>query len=115
VLVWHLVAALDLANVDAIAHHLYQTDLDNLDLVALAELGVFGEQYQRPLFQSEMYADPLTTAVLMHAVLAVEGAAMYVHNGFVALADLPEPDQASLATLIDGDFVLGDAYHVMRH
>ena len=109
------VAALDLANVDAIAHHLYQTDLDNLDLAALAELGDLGEQNQRPLFQSETYADPLTTAVLMHAALAVEGAAMYVHNGFVALADRPEPDQASLATLTEDDFVIGDVYHVMRH
>jgi hypothetical protein len=62
-----------------------------------------------------MYADPLTTAALMHAALAVEATPMYVHSGFVALAGLPEPDPASLATLTDDDFVLGDAYHVMRH
>jgi glucuronoarabinoxylan endo-1,4-beta-xylanase len=108
-------AALDMANVDAIAHHLYQTDLGNLDLAALAELGDLGEQDQRPLFQSEMYADPLTTAVLLHAALAVEGAAMYVHNGFVATAALAEPDQASLVSLTDDDFVIGDVYHILRH
>ena len=108
-------AALDVNSVDAIAHHLYQTNLDNLDLPALAELGALGEQQQRPVFLSEMYADPLTTAVLLHAALAVEGAAMYVHNGFVAPASLPEPDPASLVSLTDDDFVIGDVYHVLRH
>ena len=82
------VAALDMANVDAIAHHLYQTDLENLDLSSLAALGDLADQYQRPLFQSEMWADPLTTAVLLHAALAVEGASVYVENGFLAGADV---------------------------
>ncbi len=109
------VAVLDMANVDAIAHHLYDTDLSNLDLAALAALGDLRDQYQRPLFQSEMHADPLTTAVLLHAALAVEGAVVYVQNGFVASAAVTAPDLGALVSLTDDDFVIGDAYHVIRH
>ncbi len=109
------VAALDIADVDALAHHLYGVDLTNLDLDALAEFGELGEQYDRPLFQSEMFADPLTTAVLLHAALAVEGAAVFVHNGFVAVPPDSASDEGSLVKLSEDDFVVGDTRHVMCH
>ena len=106
-------AALDMATVDAIGHHLYSTDATGLDLAALAEFGDLGQQYNRPLFQSEMHADALTTAVLMHASFAVEGAAVYVENRFVVPASDSEPD--GLINLTADDFTLGDLYHVVRH
>jgi glucuronoarabinoxylan endo-1,4-beta-xylanase len=106
------VAELDMANVDAIAHHLY-TDAPNPDPEALAALGDLGQQHERPLFQSEMHADSLTTAVLMHASLTVEGAAVYIHNGFVASASDIQPD--GLINLTADDFAIGDTYHVVRH
>jgi len=109
------VAALDVADLDAIAHHLYGVDQSNLDLDALSELGQLGEEYERPLFQSEMYADPLTTAVLLHAALAVEGASVFVHNGFVSPPGDFESDDGSLVKLTEDDFVVGDTRHVMGH
>ncbi|HOU91210.1 MAG TPA: hypothetical protein PLU22_09205 [Polyangiaceae bacterium] len=108
-------AALDLANVDAIAHHLYGTDTTNLDLAALAEIGDLAAERDRPLFQSEMFADPLTTAVLMHAALAVEGASVFVHNGFVAAPIDYDTDVSSLIRLTADDFTVGDTRHVMCH
>jgi len=105
------VAELDPQDVGAIAHHLYGTDTTNLDMAALSALGELGEQYDRPLFQSEMYTDPLTTAVLMHASFAVEGVAVYLHNVLVASARDIRPD--GLINLTSDDFVLGDSYHVI--
>lgn len=107
------VAALDLALVDGIAHHLYGTGLDNLDLDALAALGELGRERQRPVFLSEMHAEPLTTAVLLHSVFVVEGAVTYVHNGFVGSAAAREPDRSAIVTLTREDFQLGDNYHVL--
>lgn len=108
-------AALDMTNVGAIAHHLYGADAKNLDLEALEALGELGRAYQRPLFQSEMHVEPLPTAVLLHAALAVEGASVYIQNGFLASADSIEGDNGTLIMLTQDDFELGDAYHVMRH
>src|SRR5690606_32713985 len=102
---------LEPGDVDAIAHHLYGTDPIDLDLAALVELGDLGKEFDRPIFQSEMYADPLTTAVLMHASLAVEGVTAYIQNNFVASAGDMRPD--GLINLTRDDFVLGDAYHVV--
>jgi len=110
-LVASYLAELDMGKVDAIAHHLYDSTIDSLDLDALAALGDLGEENDRPLFQSEMAADPLTTAVLMHASFAVEGVAVYVQNGFVASASA-NPD--GLINLTTDDFTLGTRYHVVR-
>lgn len=104
-------AELDPSDVAAIGHHLYGTDTTNLDNAALSALGDLGEQYDRPLFQSEMYTDPLTTAVLMHASFAVEGVAVYLHNVLVASARDIRPD--GLINLTSDDFTLGDSYHVI--
>ncbi len=108
-------AALDATKVDAIAHHLYDTNAENLDLGALAALGELAKGYELPLFQSEMHAEPFTTALLMHAALAVEGAAVYVDNGFIASASATESDPGAIISLSEDDFAIGDNYHVMRH
>jgi glucuronoarabinoxylan endo-1,4-beta-xylanase len=107
------VAELDMASVDAIAHHLYGSDAANLDLALMTAVGELGEQHDRPVFQSEMYADALTTAVLMHASFVVEGASVYVENGFVASAS--DIRQDGLINLSAEDFTIGDTYHVVRH
>ncbi len=107
--------ALDLGSVDAISHHYYDTDTTRVAPDALLELGALAESHRRPLFQSETQADGLTTAVLMHAALAVEGATVYVQNGFVESASVTNPDGTALINLSDEDFELGDTYHVMRH
>ncbi|MBN1654565.1 MAG: hypothetical protein JXA30_12405 [Deltaproteobacteria bacterium] len=109
------VAEIDIENVDAIAHHMYGTDTINVDRTALKAVGDLAKQSQRPLFQTEMSADALTTAVLMHAALATEGAVLYLQAGFVGSAFRIEPDRTTLINLTDDDFVIGDPYHVMLH
>lgn len=107
-------AELDFEKVAAIAHHMYEVDPNELDFAALGALGELATEHERPLFQSEMRADALTTAVLMHAAFAVEGAELFVHNGFVAPANSLDSGDA-LIRLTEDDFVLEDPYHVMRH
>lgn len=107
-------AELDFEKVDAIAHHLY-VDPATLDLEGLSALGDLASEQGRPLFQSEMQADALGTAVLMHAAFAVEGAELFVHNGFVGPASSLESDDDVLIRLTEDDFVLGGPYYVMLH
>jgi len=107
-------AELDFEKVDAIAHHLY-VDPATLDFDELAALGDLAAEQGRPLFQSEMQADALGTAVLMHAALGVEGAELFVHNGFVGPASSLESDDDVLIRLTEDDFVLGGPYYVMLH
>jgi glucuronoarabinoxylan endo-1,4-beta-xylanase len=109
------ISELDIADVDAIAHHLYGTDATNVDRARLEALGELAEQNQRPLFQSEMGADALTTAVLMHAALAIEGAVLYLQTDFVGSVYRIEPDRTTLVNLTDDDFVIEALYHVMLH
>ncbi len=109
------VAELDIEKLDAIAHHLYGTEAANLDGAALEALGELAEQTQRPLFQTEMGADALTTAVLMHATLVIEGAVVYLQTDFVGSASSIAPDRTTLINLTEDDFVIADPYHVMLH
>lgn len=108
-------AELDFEKVTAIAHHMYGLDPSDLDLAALSALGEFATEQERPLFQSEMQADALTTAVLMHAAFAVEGAELFVHNGFVAPANSIDSADDVLIRLTEEDFELEEPYYVMRH
>ena len=108
-------AALDFDQVDVIAHHMYGVDPTDLDIEVLTAVGELAEEQGRPLFQSEMSGDPITTAVLLHASLAIEGAAAFVNNGFIESAGILEPTNTALINLTEDDFVLGDPYHVMLH
>ena len=114
-LVAEYTAMLDFTNVDAIAYHLYGVDPAALDNTQFAELGKLAEEHERPLFQSEMQADALAMMVLMHASFAVQGAALFVQNGFIGSANRIEPDDTVLINLTETDFVLGDPYHIMLH
>ncbi|HEY6725848.1 MAG TPA: hypothetical protein VI197_17565, partial [Polyangiaceae bacterium] len=106
---------LDFEKVTAIAHHMYEVDPADLDLSELSALSEFAAEQGRPLFQSEMQADALTTALLMHAAFAVEGVELFVHNGFVAPANSLGSGDDVLIRLTEDDFVLEEPYHVMRH
>lgn len=106
---------LDMSNVDAIGHHLYGTDAATIDAESLAELASLGEQYERPIFQTEMQADGFDTAVLLHHTLAVLGASAYLQNDFIVSAAL-SPNPAALAALDDaGGITLQGPYHALRH
>ncbi len=103
--------ALDLAQIDAIAHHMYGTDPAAVDTAALEELGQLARENERPLFQTEMQADGFETAVLMHHVLNDEGAAVYLQNDIVGA---PAPI-GTLIALQSDSFTVQAPYHAMRH
>jgi len=107
--------SLDFTIVDAIGHHMYGTDPAAIDDEALAALGEFAQEQDRPLLQTEMREDGLDTAILMHHVLAVEGAAAYLQNDFVTSAFSLEPDEAALIALTEEDFTIQAPYHALRH
>jgi hypothetical protein len=114
-LVADYVPSLDFSGVDAIAHHMYGTDPAAIDAAALAALGELAQEYQRPLLQTEMRADGFDTAMLMHYVLAVEGASAYLQNDFAASASALEADTMALISLGTEEFTFEAPYHAMRH
>jgi hypothetical protein len=114
-LVADYVASMGVSGVDAIAHHMYGADPTAVDATALAELGEFVEEYQLPLFQTEMREDGFGTAILMHYVLAVEGASVYLQNDFMCSGTALEPDDNALIALSEDDFALQAPYHAMVH
>jgi glucuronoarabinoxylan endo-1,4-beta-xylanase len=104
-----------MANVDALAHHLYGTDpaSPNLDdLEANAELA---REYELPILQTEMESDGLGTAILVHYTLAVEGASAYVQNNFVSRAASLTANPTALIDLTTEDFTLQAPYFTLRH
>lgn len=107
--------SLDFSIVDAIGHHLYGTDPMVIDDTALAALGELAQEHDRPLLQTEMREDGFDTAVLMHHVLAAEGAAAYLQNDFVTSAFSLEPDDMALIALTEEDFSLQAPYYALRH
>ncbi len=106
---------LDSSRIAAIAHHLYGTDATGFDATALASTGQLGQQYQRPMFQTEMQAEGFETALLMHYALAVEGVSVYVQGGFAASASSLTGDPRALIAMGTSDFTLQLPYHAMRH
>jgi glucuronoarabinoxylan endo-1,4-beta-xylanase len=108
------VAELELAPGDAIAHHLYESDPSALDLAEFTDLAELGQARGSPLFQTEIAADAMDTAVLMHATLAIENAVAYVQNGFVEYDSSDDPDPVALIHATTDDFTIGDTYHAMR-
>ncbi len=109
------VAALDFANVDAVAHHLYGVDPNAVDSAALEALRTLGEENDRPLLQTEMQADGFATAVLLHYALAVEGAAAYVQTALAGPSFGPNANPYALIGLLPGSFTVQDPYHALRH
>jgi hypothetical protein len=106
---------LDFSRVDAVAHHMYDIDPTAVDSAVFTTLGALGQQYQRPLLQTEGQADGFGTAVLMHYVLAVEGASAYLQNDFVESAASLTANPMALISLSSDDFTLEPPYHAVRH
>ena len=90
------VAALDAGNFDALAVHVYDMDPSEVDVAQLAAVRELGEQLGRPVLQTEMQAEGLETAVLVHHALTSGGAVAYLQNDLVALREA----QASIALVL---------------
>ncbi len=106
---------LDLGSIDAIAHHMYGTDPNAIDRDALLALNDLGQQSGLPIFQTEMQAEGLETAILMHEALSTIGASVYLQNDFAVSAFLPAPNPTALIALTETDFTIQDPYYAMAH
>ncbi|MBN2195833.1 MAG: hypothetical protein JW751_23655 [Polyangiaceae bacterium] len=108
-------ASLDMTEVDAITHHMYDSDPEAVDLDDLGTLGELGQSLGLPIMQTEMEADGFGTALLLHHAVTVEGVSAYIQNVLVG----PSPDSGGYAgTMIAFDvegFALEDPYYALRH
>lgn len=107
--------ALSFSRVDALAFHPYGSDPRAVNRSASLALAELGRSVNRPLFQTEMSAEGLDTALLIHEAMGTIGASMYLQNVFVASASVTRPDRTALISLGKTDFALEDTYHAMRH
>ncbi len=108
------VPRLNIEDVDALGHHLYGIDPNAIDTGALEALRRLGQEYDRPLFQTEMGSDGHGTAVLIHSAMTVEGASAYLQSVLVKPESL-DPGTDPLIALSATDYTLDDPYHAMRH
>jgi glucuronoarabinoxylan endo-1,4-beta-xylanase len=108
-------SALDPASLDALAHHLYGVDPQNVDLTGLAGLGDLATSVEKPVFQTEMQADGLGTALLIHYATAVEGASAYLQTTLTSSATGPTTNPDALVFLDATDFTVLDPYYAMQH
>jgi hypothetical protein len=106
-------AALDPSTVNAVAHHLYGVDPENVDLTGLAATGQVAPD--KPLFQSEMQADGLGTALLIHYTTTVENAAAYLQTTLTSSATGPATNFDALVGVTATDFTIRQPYYAMRH
>ncbi len=105
----------DLAGIDVIAHHLYETDPSAVDRDPLLALSDLGQRSGRPIFQTEAQAEGLGTAILLFEALNTLGASMYLQNDLAVSARLGIPNPTALFALTETGFDLQDPYHAMRH
>lgn len=106
---------LDPTRVDAIAHHLYGSVASKPDLLGMTALDQLGSSMALPLFQTEMQAGGLDTALLIHHALVSEGAAMYLQTALVAPRSGPAANPFALVGLEQGEFVLQEPYFAVQH
>jgi hypothetical protein len=105
----------DMARIDAIGHHLYGTSSSSTDMSIFYQLSQVGQSTGRPLFQTEVQADGLGTALLLHHTLVTEGAAAYLHIALVGPPITSTIDSGALITIDNGQFSIQPAYHALRH
>jgi hypothetical protein len=106
---------LDFAEVDALAHHLYGVDPEAVDTTALKALGDFGNEYARPILQTEMQSDGYGTAVLIHHTLEIEGGSAYIQTTLTSAISAQLRNLQALIGLDESDFELQAPYYAMQH
>ncbi len=101
--------------IDAIGHHLYGSAPTSPDVSALRQLNELGQSIGRPVFQTEMRADGLGTAVLLHHTLVTEGASAYLHDALVGPPASSTLGANPLIVLGADGFRAQPTYHALRH
>jgi glucuronoarabinoxylan endo-1,4-beta-xylanase len=106
-------AALDPSSLDAVAHHLYGVDPDNVDLTALGAVDAILPD--KPVFQTEMQADGIGTALLIHYTTTVENASAYLQTTLTSSATGPATNFDALVGVTATDYTIRQPYYAMRH
>jgi O-glycosyl hydrolase len=110
------VGALDLANVDAYAHHLYGSDPTESDPGGLAAgLETLPSEARRPVFITEMEADGFGTALSLHHATVDADAAVFLQNALTSPPTGPGTNPQALFDVDDTTFAPQDPYHAIRH
>jgi len=109
------IAVLGAGTFDAIGHHLYGTDAQAPDLTLLRGLGQLATDAGVPVFQTEMQADGLGTALLIHDTTVVEGAAAYLQQTLTTSASGPATNTQALVAVGPYNFTLQDPYYAVQH
>jgi hypothetical protein len=107
------VSALEPGALDALGYHVYDVDPMAIDRDALVSVRTLGEELELPVFQTEMQADGLSTALLMQSTLTDGGASTYLQNDFVGMAEGGDPN--ALISLDADSFEAESTFHAMRH
>lgn len=105
------VAPLDASAFDAFAIHIYGLDAEAVDVAALEDARALAEQLQRPLFQSEIQAGGIETAIFIHHTLVDAGALVYMQNDLVSSTSELAP--VSLAFLSETGFEAQGPYYAL--
>lgn len=108
-------APLAAGDYDVLAYHLYVDDPSAVDRQPYEQLKALAQQSGHPLFQTEMRAGGIDTAVLTHYSLSVADAAMYLQNDFASSANSLVEDPNALLDLTHDGFVVQEPYHALRH
>lgn len=107
------VDAMDAATFDAVAIHLYGVDAVAPDVSAFTSVRDLATRVGRPVFQTEMQAEGLETAVLVHHAMTGAGASAYLQNNLVAV----RANEATIAlSYLDGEsFEAQEPYYALSH
>ncbi|MDD9965146.1 MAG: hypothetical protein OXR73_02900 [Myxococcales bacterium] len=107
------VTALGGASFDAIAVHLYDMDAAAVDIAALSSAQALATTTDRPIFQTEMRASGLETAILAHHAVTAGGASAYLQNDLIATTRGGAP--VSLVHLTGEGFAPQGPYYALQH
>jgi len=99
----------------AIAIHMYGVDLENPHTDELNAVRALATYYDLPVFQSEMIAEGLETAVFIHQATVEANASTYLQNDFIGGVDAEEPNRNALVQLEEEGFVRQSPYYAIQH
>jgi glucuronoarabinoxylan endo-1,4-beta-xylanase len=101
--------------VGAVACHLYEQDPRSSDSAPFSDVKDLAESEELPVFQSEMQADGMDTALLIHRAMTEANAAMYLQNDFVVSESSLEGNPHGLVQLTADGFETQGPYHAIAH
>lgn len=106
---------LGLPSLGAVAVHLYGSTPGALDLEVFSRVKELAEANDLPVFQTEMSAEGMDTAVLIHHAMTEAGASMYLQNDFISSAQSLDPNTRALVQLTNEGHTLLSPYNALMH